>query len=72
MSGSSPIGGTWAADQLDIHINVKEMIAISYALRSYIDLLRGKHVRLLCDNTTAVFVLNKMRDFFFTCTLSVL
>ena len=36
------------------------MIAISYALRSFVDVLQGQHVRVLCDNTTSVFVLNKM------------
>ena len=58
--GTMPIGGMWTADQMDIHINVKEMLAILYALRSFVDILRGQHTRVLCDNTTAVFVLNKM------------
>lgn len=60
MVGSTPIGGVWDDDQMDMHINIKEMLAIFYALRSFVDLLRGHHVRVLCDNTTAVFVLNKM------------
>ena len=60
MLGTVPIGGMWTSDQLDIHINVKEMLAILYALRSFVDNLEGQHVRVLCDNTTAVFVLNKM------------
>ena len=58
--GTEPIGGTWTEDQLDIHINVKEMLAILYALRSFVDQLKGHHVCVLCDNTTAVHVLNKM------------
>ena len=60
MLGTLPIGGVWTEDQLDMHINVKEMLAISYALRSFADTLENQHVRVLCDNTTSVFVLNKM------------
>ena len=60
LSGTLPIGGTWTDDQLHLHINVKEMLAILYAVRSFVDHLRGHHVRVLCDNTTAVQVLNKM------------
>ena len=60
LLGVLPIGGTWTDDQADIHINVKEMLAILYALRSYCDELSEHHVRVLCDNTTAVHVLNKM------------
>jgi hypothetical protein len=53
-------GGAWADSESDIHMNVKEMIAIHYALRSFLPYLKGSHVRVLCDNTTAVSVLNKM------------
>ena len=60
MLGRIPIGGVWTGDQLDLHINVKEMMAILYALRAFVDVLQGQHVRVLCDNTTAVFTLNKM------------
>ena len=55
-----PIGGVWTEEQADLHINVKEMIAILYALRSFLDILSGQHVRVLCDNTTAVHTINKM------------
>ncbi len=58
--GVPPIGGPWSEDQVDLHINVKEMVAILYGLRSFVDRLKGHHVRVMCDNTTAVFVLNKM------------
>ena len=60
MSGTLPIGGTWTGDQMDLHINIKEMLAVLYALRSFVEKLEGHHVRVLCDNTTTVFVLNKM------------
>ena len=53
-------GGAWTREESELHINVKEMIAILYGLRSFVDTLKGQHTRVLCDNTTAVFVVNKM------------
>ena len=58
--GKLAIGGAWTGCEATIHINVKEMTAIYYALRSFVDLIKGAHIRVLCDNTTAVSVLNKM------------
>ena len=58
--GSERTGGAWSSREAGIHITVKEMIAVYYALRSFISRLKGSHVRVLCDNTTAVAVLNKM------------
>ena len=58
--GSERTGGAWSAQEAEIHISVKEMIAVYYAIRSFVHLLNGLHVRILCDNTTAVAVLNKM------------
>ena len=54
------IGGAWKEVELALHINVKEMLAIFYALRSFVLYIKGEHVRVLSDNTTAVLVLNKM------------
>ena len=59
MDGVSA-GGAWAGTEIDIHINVKEMIAIYYALRSFLSHVTGLHVPVLCDNTTAVSVVNNM------------
>ena len=60
VCGSERTGGAWSAREADIHISTKEMIAIYYAIRSFKGKLKDKHVRVLCDNTTAVAVLNKM------------
>ena len=60
VCGSERTGGAWSAKEAHIHISIKEMIAIYYAIRSFKDLLKDRHVRVLCDNTTAVAVLNKM------------
>ena len=54
------IGGAWDTDELTLHINEKELLAIYYALLSFKNKLEGKHVRILCDNTTAVAIVNKM------------
>ena len=53
-------GGPWDPDQVSLHINIKEMLAVLYALRSFVDHIRGKHVRVLSDNKTTVCDVNKM------------
>ena len=52
--------GACLSTELNVHINVKEVIAIYYALRSFLQKIHGLHVRVLTDNTTAVSVINKM------------
>ena len=59
-SGSERTGGAWSALEADIHISIKELIAIYYGLRSFVHHWKGLHIRVLCDNTTAVAVVNKM------------
>ena len=54
------IGGTWDPDQAELHINIKEMLAVLYGLRSFVEYLRGTHVRVLSDNRTTVCDINKM------------
>ena len=58
--GFERTGGAWSALEAGIHISVKEMIAVYYAIRSFVEKIKGLHVRVLCDNTTAVAVINKM------------
>ena len=53
-------GGAWTASEFEIHINIEEMIAIYYALWSFVGKLSGQYVRVQCDNSTAVFVINNM------------
>ena len=54
------MGGAWLPTEFDLHINVKEMIAIYYGLRSFLEHIQGLHIRVLSDNTTAVSVVNNM------------
>ena len=58
--GTVSTGGAWLPSELTLHINAKEMVAILYALRSFVDKLENLHIRVLSDNTTAVSVVNKM------------
>ena len=53
-------GGPWDVFELDYLINVKEMLAIYYSLRSFMSYFKHSHVKIFCDNTTAVAVVNKM------------
>ena len=60
MIGRIPIGGIWTAEEVGLHINEQEMLAVLNALRSFKNVLVGEHVRVLSDNTTTVAVLIKM------------
>ena len=54
------IGGPWNLNESDLHINVQEMLAVLYALRSFVEHFKEKHIRVLTDNTVTVFVINNM------------
>ena len=60
VMGCVKTGGAWKENEFDIHINVKEMMAIYYSIRSFKDSLCNKHIKVLSDSTTAVAVINKM------------
>lgn len=49
----------WNQQEKLLHINVLEMLAILYSLRSLFDDTSNTHFMVLCDNTTAVAYLNK-------------
>lgn len=53
-------GGSWDPEQRGLHINIQEMLAALYGLRSFVNYLQGKHIRLLSDNKTTVSAINKM------------
>ena len=53
-------GGNWSKQESDYHINDLEMKAAFFALRSFVSKLTGKHVKIMVDNSTTVFVLNNM------------
>ena len=54
------IGGSWSSTELNLHINVKEMLAIYFTIKSFCRHLKNKHIKIFSDNTTAIAVINKM------------
>ena len=42
------------------HIYAKEMLAIMYTLKSFLQYIKNRHVSVLLDHTTAVGTVNKM------------
>ena len=51
--------GLWSVEESKNHINVLELKAIKYALQSLVR-TKNSHIKVLCDNTTAVHSINKM------------
>lgn len=56
----TPTGGSWTADEAENHINYLETKAVLLGLRSFSDIISGKSITVLIDNTTAVACLNQM------------
>lgn len=48
------IGGRWTEIESQHHINYLEMLAILFAIKSFLHLIRNKHVKILTDSSTAV------------------
>lgn len=55
-----PCGGAWNVQEQSYHINVRELLAIYYALRAFLPLCVTKHVKIYSDSTAAVGIVNKM------------
>ncbi len=51
--------GLWNSDELEMHINAKELLAVFYALRYFIHLIADTHVLVMTDNTTVIAYINK-------------
>ena len=52
-------GSRWSADEAFHHINVLEMLAIDFALKATVADKHDIHVRIMCDNTTAIAGIRK-------------
>jgi hypothetical protein len=52
--------GRWTSEEKDWHINVRELKAGEFGIRSFKDICRKKSVKLQMDNTTAVACINRM------------
>ena len=55
--GNSHVGGRWTADESPVHINVLELHGAQVMLLS---LAHVSHIRVMLDNTTAAFYIDKM------------
>ena len=53
-------GGVWSLEEQNVHINCQELLAVFYALKSFQEKLKGLHISIFCDNTSAVGIINKM------------
>ena len=53
-------GGSWTPDERAHDINYQEILAVYLALQSFLSAIAGKHIKVMVDNTTAVFCINIM------------
>ena len=52
--------GRWTEEEQEMHINCLELLAIKFALMSFVPLhTHIRHVRIMSDNTTAISYINK-------------
>ena len=52
-------GSRWSPEEALYHINILEMLAIEHALKATITNRHDIHVRIMCDNTTAIAGIRK-------------
>ena len=55
--GNLRAGDNWTLAESQFHINYLEIMAVFLSLKSFRDQLRGQHVKVMTDNTTAVYLL---------------
>jgi hypothetical protein len=58
--GPQRTGGFWTYEERQKHINLLEIRAIEFGLRSFVNQLKGKSVLIQTDNTTAMAHVNHM------------
>lgn len=54
------ISGSWSIAEKLLHINALELKAILLVLQGFTPVLTGKHIKVYCDNTTAMTYVNEM------------
>ena len=52
--------GTWTREESNLHINWKELLASSFAVKAFTKELQNVHVLIQIDNTTTIAYINKM------------
>ena len=58
--GDEKTGGRWTTEESLLHINVLELKAVQFAVKSFFKDTSNVHVRIRSDNTTTVSYINKM------------
>lgn len=58
--GCLTTSGTWSLDEKELHINILELKAILFSLQAFAHELEGRHIKVFCDNTTALTYVNEM------------
>ena len=58
--GDQKTRGNWTPQEALSHINILEIRAAYFALKTFSETISNKHVKLMVDNTTAVSCLNQM------------
>ncbi|MPC72188.1 hypothetical protein E2C01_066485 [Portunus trituberculatus] len=52
--------GRWGPEEIDLHINARELLAILFTLKAFTHLLSSLYIKVMCDNTTAINYVNEM------------
>ena len=60
VCGPKEAGGRWKKEEKELNINCLELLAILYALICFKSVVKGRHVKILTDNTCAVTYIRKM------------
>ena len=53
-------GGSWSIEEQHLHINALELKAVLLTLQAFSTELAHRHIRVFCDNTTAMTYINEM------------
>lgn len=59
LSAGQKVSGQWSSEESKDHINLLELKAILFCIKSFVSILSGKSLKVLCDNSTSVYYLNK-------------
>ena len=53
-------GGHWDESEIDCHINIKEILAVKFSLKSFVSHFKSISVKIYIDNTTIVAAIRHM------------
>ena len=56
-------GGNWSVNEVTYHINIPEMLAVKFVLKSFVKKFSNVSIKIFIDNTTVISVLKNMGTF---------